>query len=469
VRSGRNEIVPRCLTLGALILAASLAAGPVAAGSEPAELATVLERHGIRPVEPPTPAPDFTLDEVSGEAMSLSEHHGNWVLLTFWASWCGPCLSELPSLQQFHAAHRESGIRVVSVAIGTPAGQARKMVESKGLTFPVLIDRGDRIAAQYRAASVPVSFLVDPSGRIAGVARGARDWSRAGQLVNELTTLVPSSEAAERHYASARADEPVELPSNVVPPSGELRLATPSPEQGQLFELEVAVRWAGHLQDYLLHPPEVHLPEGVTQEAVEASTSSQQGTQVVTYTVRLRAEQRGEYSLDPVELRYTPHLEGKLQAARIAGPTVTVVAPTVLGVEQGWFLAGSAGAAAAAAACAVALAVVIRRRRRRARAVVQESPAVRLGRALREARARRVAGDIAAFLEGASEIRKALGEPDETDEENFRKLLERVRYGGERPDDMELDRLERRLERAIRELDGGKDALADEGIRLAEE
>ena len=285
------------------------------------DLSTLLTRNNVRPVMPVAEAVDFTLTDLEGNEVSLSDFQGKWVLLTFWATWCGPCLSEMPSLQRFWERHGEAGIAVVGVAVGSPENEVRSVVQRKGVTFPVLIDVGDRVSSRYQAWSVPVAYLVDPGGQLVGMIRGARDWSRADSLVAGLLALGGEGEAQE--YGGT-AEGPIALPADLVPPTAQVSLPTAQPVAGEPFEMLVRVAWADAGEDYRIHPPRLELPSGVEQDAVSASSSSADGTKVLTYSVSLRAEEPGSYPLDPVEIRFTPSGQDQPLAIRVAGPTAIV-------------------------------------------------------------------------------------------------------------------------------------------------
>ena len=335
--------------LAIVVIASVVLAASHARASDP--LAAALNRGGVQPVMPVTEAVDFTLSDLQGGDVSLSDFQGKWVLLTFWATWCGPCLSEMPSLQRFWEEFGDDGFAVVAVAVGSPQQEVQQVVQRDRLSFPVLVDSGDRVATRYRAWSVPLTYLVDPAGQLVGVARGARDWSRAGDLVRELTALEVVLSGA---YLPDR-DEPLELPPDLVPPTVEVALASAEVEVDEPFELQILVRWSGTGEDYRIHPPRLDLPAGVSQDAVSTSSSSQDGTRVLTYLVSLTADGPGRYALDPVEVRFTPAGGSAPLATQVAGPAVIVSARGV-----SWPVV----VAAVTALVAVCIAVLVWRGRR---------------------------------------------------------------------------------------------------------
>lgn len=446
--------------LAAAALAAALAATPAA----PADLAGVLRRFAVQSI-PPSPASDFTLENLAGGQTSLSDFYGRWVVLTFFATWCGPCRSELPSLEKLHRERAGQGVTVLGVSVDDDRGPLDPFVRQLGLTFPVLWDAGKQVGAAYRATSIPVSYLVDPEGRLVGVARGARDWSGMTPMVDAALAAVPAALTADAPAdAYADAAQPVATPTVTDPPTAEVALADAKPVAGEPFHVDVKLRWAGNFDEYLPHPPEIPLPEGVTRREVTAESSSRDGRNQLTYRLTLVAAEPGKYALDPVELLYTPRFEATPVASRVPGPTVEVLPRTVLGLPPRVLALAGAGVAVFAG---LGLVVASRLRRRSGRPrPADEELFERASVQLEAARRKRLQGDGAGSLLAFAELDAALG-AEEPDEE-LRQAVERARYGGAAPPAAELDRLQRRVERRLAELRPDPDRNERESVKLKE-
>jgi peroxiredoxin len=120
------------------------------------------------------PAPDFELKTLDGERVRLAELRGHPVLLSFWASWCPPCRSELPELSAIKQQFQGKGLVVLGVN-DEGRGPARKYSEEAGLTFPTLDDSGLKAHRLYRVRSIPTLFLIDKNGKVVLFLKGAEE------------------------------------------------------------------------------------------------------------------------------------------------------------------------------------------------------------------------------------------------------------------------------------------------------
>ena len=122
------------------------------------------------------PAPDFELKTLEGEKLRFADFRGKQVLLSFWASWCGPCRRELPAVSKLNEEFKGKGLVVIGVN-DEGKGPARQYVKEAGLTFPTLDDSGLKAHRLYRVRSIPTTFLIDSQGKIVRFFSGAKDES----------------------------------------------------------------------------------------------------------------------------------------------------------------------------------------------------------------------------------------------------------------------------------------------------
>ncbi|HBG47788.1 MAG TPA: thiol-disulfide oxidoreductase [Deltaproteobacteria bacterium] len=121
--------------------------------------------------------PDFTLPGVDGKAWRLADFKGNVTLLNFWATWCEPCLEEMPALEALWKELGPSGLAIVSIA-GDKGGMHRvgEVCRMHEVTFPVLLDPAGDVSAAYGATVFPTSYIIGRDGKIKGRIVGPREW-----------------------------------------------------------------------------------------------------------------------------------------------------------------------------------------------------------------------------------------------------------------------------------------------------
>jgi peroxiredoxin len=122
---------------------------------------------------------DFTLPDLDGHPVRLREFSGKLVLLNFWATWCTPCLQEMPSMQRLYRTFKQTDFVLLAVSMDRQGAEAAKpYAERLQLTFPVLVDHTNDVGRQYGVRGLPSTYLIDQDGRLLGAAIGARDWHR---------------------------------------------------------------------------------------------------------------------------------------------------------------------------------------------------------------------------------------------------------------------------------------------------
>ena len=360
----------------------------------------------------------------------------------------------MPTLEQLHRSHGDAGVVVLAVSVDRRREPLVPFVEEYDLTLPVFWDQRGEVGNAYRASSIPVSYLIDPTGRLVGMARGARDWAATAPLFDALKERLPVEPEAQSHYAQLDA---IELPELLEPPTAEWSLPAEIPRPGRPFTVEVRLSWSGQPADYLPQPPQIPLPDGITRGRVAASSSSLDRSHLVRYQIELTAAEAGIYELDPIELRYLPALGDGPVAARVTGPTVEVVA-------AGYSGGSPAALGALVAGLAIAGLWLYRRRHGKSVAAAEPPPWERLRRQLDQAKAHRLAGEVGAGYELLVAAARELEAPEER--RDLEQRLESVRFGGNLPDSAELEAIERRLERALAKLRPDPDKESRRRLRL---
>jgi peroxiredoxin len=120
-------------------------------------------------------APDFTLDSLIGDPITLSDLRGQVVVLNFWASWCGPCRVEMPHLNRLYDKYRASGFTLLGVNVDDDPRLAGGAAGRMGVRFPVLLDADKAVSRLYALASMPSTYVIDRDGRLRYLHKGYRD------------------------------------------------------------------------------------------------------------------------------------------------------------------------------------------------------------------------------------------------------------------------------------------------------
>lgn len=129
------------------------------------------------------PAPDFTLPGLDGQMVRLADFRGKVVLLNIWATWCPPCVEEMPSMEALYQKLKAEGFEILAVSVDVSGAQAvRPFMEKHRLNFPALTDTDGTVKSLYQTTGVPESFIIDKDGTIVEKIIGPRDWTSPGAI-----------------------------------------------------------------------------------------------------------------------------------------------------------------------------------------------------------------------------------------------------------------------------------------------
>lgn len=156
-------------------------------------------RHRFVPLDTGSMAPAYSARSIDGREVSLASLRGKVVVFNVWATWCQPCLREMPSLERAYQQLKDEGLEVVAVSVdappggfdsmGNPGGDVRAFASHFGLSFTILHDPKRTVERKFSVFALPTTILIDRSGRIAQRVYGGADWADE-QHLRELRKLL---------------------------------------------------------------------------------------------------------------------------------------------------------------------------------------------------------------------------------------------------------------------------------------
>ena len=135
-------------------------------------------------------AADFSLKDLSGKTVKLSDYKGKVVLLNFWASWCPPCREEMPSIQKLYARMKGKKFSILAVSVDRGGeNSVRRFIKEAGYEFKILLDPEGEAASRYSVGGIPATFIIDKKGEIVDKIIGAYQWDDEGVIkkINDLS------------------------------------------------------------------------------------------------------------------------------------------------------------------------------------------------------------------------------------------------------------------------------------------
>ncbi len=137
-------------------------------------------------------APDFTLTDMAGNSVSLSDYKGKVVLLNFWATWCPPCRMEIPHFIELYNEHNADGLVILGVAVSDQEGRVNDWLASNGVNYPIMLD-GNNVGQMFSSLMpadqqgyIPYSFIIDREGNIRHTHVGYKDKAGWWSLIEPL-------------------------------------------------------------------------------------------------------------------------------------------------------------------------------------------------------------------------------------------------------------------------------------------
>ena len=139
-------------------------------------------------------APKFALTDLNKKTVSLDDYKGKKVILNFWATWCPPCVNEMPLLQEIHTSHssplfkrgEKGDFVVIGINYNEDYDRVKKFISEKGVTFTILIDSDLKVSMDYGVIGLPVTFFIDREGRIKEKFKGELNKKLIEDILNRF-------------------------------------------------------------------------------------------------------------------------------------------------------------------------------------------------------------------------------------------------------------------------------------------
>lgn len=139
----------------------------------------LFSKAGIQPTRAGMKAPNFSLEDLKGKKSQLRDYRGKVVFLNFWATWCGPCKEEMPSMEELWRQFKDKDFVFLAVSVDYAGAKAAKeFIEKHRYTFPVLVDPKSEVLDLFQVTRIPTTLVIDKKGMIIGKAVGPNDWKR---------------------------------------------------------------------------------------------------------------------------------------------------------------------------------------------------------------------------------------------------------------------------------------------------
>ena len=143
----------------------------------------------LQPLDAGSPASDFSLEDLKGESHTLADYRGKVVAVNFWASWCPPCIQEMPGMQRLQKTLADEAFAMLPVNVGEKKYKVWKFVKLINFTVPVLLDTDSETFAAWDVSVLPTSFLLDKEGRVRYRAQGDLEWD-SEEVVSIIEELI---------------------------------------------------------------------------------------------------------------------------------------------------------------------------------------------------------------------------------------------------------------------------------------
>lgn len=138
---------------------------------------TLIEAAGLSVAEPTAAAPLFTINDHQNKPFNIQGQRGKVVLMNFWATWCPPCIHEMPMMDQLYRSAKDRPFNLLALNMQESREDVVAFLQKRDFQFPVLLDQEGAVAGSYKVRGLPSTFLIDCAGNLVGSVTGVLKWT----------------------------------------------------------------------------------------------------------------------------------------------------------------------------------------------------------------------------------------------------------------------------------------------------
>ena len=159
----------------------------ISAGAQANDLFSKID---IKPIKDKRKIPNITLESLTGGKVELKNFKGKVIFLNFWATWCGPCKEEMPSMEALQLQFKDKDFLFLTISVDYEGAKpVRDFIAKHRYTFPVLIDQKGETLDLFDVKGIPTTFIIDKQGTLLGIAIGPRNW-KSPEVITLLNQLI---------------------------------------------------------------------------------------------------------------------------------------------------------------------------------------------------------------------------------------------------------------------------------------
>ncbi len=268
-------------------------------------------------------APSFELNSIYHGRINLNIYKNKWVLLVFWATWCGPCQKEMPILQSLYEKFKSS-VEILGITSELDTTSIEKFIHNKKITYPILLDEGQKVGASYQNSSVPTLFLLSPEHIIVGSFKGAQNWMSKEALEN-ISEIIQVKKISNEFLKTVRNGYFIE--NNLGPPQIRISYQVEKPKISKINRFFIEYKNL-KVKDYLIYAPEIQ-NSNLEILNIKSFSKNEKSNKTFGHVVEYKVDEGGRFYIGDIKTQYSPREGGEKKSILTRGEFINLEKKTI--------------------------------------------------------------------------------------------------------------------------------------------